>query len=143
MLKNRLGITDAQTLSSAESDISSQRLAEIRVGTAPEATRGNFDLDHFKAIHQHTFGDVYEGAGVTRAEPVTIEGETHTQPPLLMKETTVFTPAPQVDEKLTHGLVKYNGIRLLHKLADYLSFIVLHNEHLHAIVNAKIYNKQG
>lgn len=101
VLKNRLGITDAQTLSSAESDISSQRLAEIRVGTAPEATRGNFDLDHFKAIHQHTFGDVYEWAGVTRAEPVTIEGETHTQPPLLMKETTVFTPAPQVDEKLT------------------------------------------
>lgn len=54
-LRNRLGITDAEALTRAESDLSLRRILQLQKGTAPEETRGRFDLAHLKAIHRHIF----------------------------------------------------------------------------------------
>ncbi len=68
---------------------------EIKNGTAPAATRGHFDADHLRAIHQHTFGDVYEWAGTTRGDPLILEGQRETQPPQLIKATTALRRRPR------------------------------------------------
>lgn len=83
--RNHLGLDNAEVLALIERDYTSTRLEEIRSGEAPEATRGNFDLEHLKAIHQHSFQDVYEWAGVTRSEPMVIGGNTFEAAPLLYK----------------------------------------------------------
>jgi cell filamentation protein len=80
-------------------------MLEIRNGTAPEATRsGAFDLEHLKAIHQHTFQDIYEWAGTTRAQPMSIEGEQVRAAPLIHKDDkrppVPFVPSPRVDRSL-------------------------------------------
>lgn len=100
VMKNRLGTLDAGTLSDAEREYSATRLYEIRSGAAPEATRGNFDADHLRAIHQHTFQDVYEWAGTTRGDPLTLEGQRETQPEQLIKATTSFEEASKVNARL-------------------------------------------
>ncbi|MDP9766151.1 Fic/DOC family protein [Deinococcus enclensis] len=78
--KNLLGLDDAEVVSMIERDMTSWRMAQIQAGEAPEATRGNFDLDHLKAIHGHVFQDVYEWAGMTRAHELTVEGQ-QVEPP--------------------------------------------------------------
>lgn len=101
--RNRLGLDDAEALARIERDLSTWRMEEVRAGEAPEATRGNFDLEHLKAIHQHSFQDVYEWAGVTRSEPMEIEGNTFEAAPLLYKgeESQVpFVPSHQVNSTL-------------------------------------------
>lgn len=102
--RNRLGLDDAEALSRIERDLTSWRMLEIREGAAPEATRGQFDLAHLKAIHEHTFQDLYDWAGVTRAEPMVIEGQDFQAAPLLFKgeESQIpFLPSPQVNDALT------------------------------------------
>lgn len=59
VLRNKLGIRDAEELQRAERRLVEQRLTE----GCPE---GNFDLDHLRAIHRHLFQDVYEWAGELR-----------------------------------------------------------------------------
>lgn len=107
-VRNIPGITDGQRLGAFEDDQTAARLAEIRMGEAPEATRGNFDLEHLKAIHQHTFQDVYEWAGKTRAEEMQIEGQPYKASPLLFKDdgyrSPSFVPAPMVESDLKRTL---------------------------------------
>jgi cell filamentation protein len=56
------------------------RRAEIDAGFGP---KGEFDAAHLKAIHRHLFQDVYEWAGRTRDEPVTLsDGTVATEPGL-------------------------------------------------------------
>lgn len=100
--RNKLGLDDAEVLSMIERDMSVYRLEQIRAGEAPEATRGNFDLEHLKAIHQHTMQDTYEWAGVTRNETMTIEGREFKAAPLLWKEGSQqpFTPSDEVNASL-------------------------------------------
>jgi cell filamentation protein len=101
--RNRLGLDDAEALSRIERDLTTWRLEEIHAGEAPEATSGQFDLTHLKAIHAHAFQDLYEWAGVTRAEPMEIEGNTFQAAPLLYKgeESKVpFLPSHQVNKAL-------------------------------------------
>lgn len=100
VMKNRLGIESAETLSRAEREYSEVRGLEIKNGTAPSATRGHFDADHLRAIHRHTFGDVYEWAGTTRGDPLILEGQRETQPVQLIKATTAFEEASTVNAKL-------------------------------------------
>ena len=59
VLRNKLGIRDAAELDRAERRRVAQRLSEA-------VPRGDFDLDHLKAIHHHLFQDVYAWAGQTR-----------------------------------------------------------------------------
>lgn len=55
VLINRLGITDRETLSAAESDLVRTRIVEA----VEKAIPGNFDQKHLQAIHRHLFQDVY------------------------------------------------------------------------------------
>lgn len=66
VLKNKLGITDEKTLDRAERVLVTQRQRE-------GVPRGNFDLDHLKAIHRHLFQDVYEWAGQVRTVEIAKE----------------------------------------------------------------------
>src|ERR1700722_13398496 len=61
-LKNKLGITDAEQLATAEADLTAFRLAELR--TAP--IRGGFDSLHLQEIHHHVYQDLYDWAGDLR-----------------------------------------------------------------------------
>lgn len=100
VMKNIPGIQDAGELSQAERKLASIRAVEIKDGTAPAATRGNFDADHLRAIHRHTFQDVYEWAGTTRGDDLTLEGQRETQPVQLIKGQTYFEEGPKVNTKL-------------------------------------------
>ena len=100
VMKNRLGIQDAGTLSQAERQLASFRAAEIKDGSAPAATRCPFDAAHLRAVHHHTLQDVYEWAGTTRGDPLTLEGQRFRQPQQLIKATTAFEEAAQVNARL-------------------------------------------
>jgi len=59
VLRNKLGITDAEKLDYYEREIVTMRARE-------GAPQGDFDLKHLKAIHRHLFQDIYEWAGEVR-----------------------------------------------------------------------------
>ncbi len=67
VLRNKLGIRDAAELDRAERRRVAQRLSEA-------VPRGDFDLDHLKAIHHHLFQDVYAWAGQTRTIEIAKDG---------------------------------------------------------------------
>jgi cell filamentation protein len=62
VLKNLLGIKDADILERAESEITYFRLADIDNAVADLP----FGLPRLLAIHKHIFGDIYEWAGKIR-----------------------------------------------------------------------------
>ncbi|WP_420593750.1 Fic/DOC family protein [Deinococcus sp.] len=99
-MKNRLGIESAETLSRAERQLVSIRAAEIKDGSATAATRVHFDTAHLRAIHHHMFQDMYEWAGTTRGDLLTLEGQRQPQPRQLIKATTVFAEAARVNVRL-------------------------------------------
>ncbi len=123
VMKNIPGIEDAGELSQAERKLASIRAVEIKDGTAPAATRGNFDADHLRAIHQHTFQDVYEWAGTTRGDSLTLEGQRQQQPVQLIKGRTSFEEGPKVNAKLADQdqLRGLSREEFSHKAADVLS----------------------
>ncbi|OCX75552.1 Fic/DOC family protein [Acidithiobacillus thiooxidans] len=67
ILKNLLGITNAQELESAEYNIVYARASDLNqnVRSTPP-----FDMDHLKAIHKHLFQDIYSWAGEIRTMDV-------------------------------------------------------------------------
>ncbi|GHU81196.1 hypothetical protein FACS1894191_7870 [Clostridia bacterium] len=69
VLKNLLGIKDADELERAEADIT--YTAFLDIDTAVKMT---FDLPHLLAVHRHIFRDVYEWAGSVRTIPI-VKGE--------------------------------------------------------------------
>ena len=62
VLRNRLGITDAEELNRIEAALTLLRLGQLEEQPVP----GQFDLSHLRAIHRHIFQDVYEWAGELR-----------------------------------------------------------------------------
>jgi cell filamentation protein len=62
VLRNRLGITDADLLSQAAADISAARLRELSARPLP----GLHDLNHLQRFHKALFGDVFPWAGEIR-----------------------------------------------------------------------------
>jgi cell filamentation protein len=70
VLRNKLGIQDAETLRKAEIQHVQERIEE-------GCPTGNFDLAHIQAIHRHLFQGVYEWAGQLRTVDMfkNIEGE--------------------------------------------------------------------
>jgi fido (protein-threonine AMPylation protein) len=60
--RNKLGITDRCELALSEEKFARLRSIEL----ASQGVTGNFDLAHFKCVHQYLFQDVYEWAGETR-----------------------------------------------------------------------------
>jgi len=59
VLRNKLGLRDADRLDRAERRLVTQRAAE-------GIPSGRFDLAHLRAIHRHLFQDVYDWAGELR-----------------------------------------------------------------------------
>ena len=59
VLKNKLGLKDADALDYAEREIVAQRAAQ-------GIPTGQFDLSHLRAIHRHLFQDLYAWAGEIR-----------------------------------------------------------------------------
>lgn len=59
VLRNKLGIVDADKLDRIERRLVAQRAAE-------GPPRGDFDLKHLRAIHRHLFQDMYDWAGEVR-----------------------------------------------------------------------------
>lgn len=59
VLRNKLGIDNAETLDRREREIVTQRISE-------GVPHGEFGLDHLQAIHKHLFQDVYDWAGELR-----------------------------------------------------------------------------
>ncbi|MBV6341433.1 Fic family protein [Candidatus Magnetobacterium casensis] len=62
ILKNRLGITTKAELEKAEACFAGTRSYEL----SQNPLKGNFDLEHLKAIHGYIFKDLYEWAGQCR-----------------------------------------------------------------------------
>ena len=67
ILRNKLGITDADKLDIIERRFVSQRAAE-------GIPTGRFDLAHLQAIHGHLFQDVYDWAGQLRTVEISKGG---------------------------------------------------------------------
>ena len=62
VLKNKLGIKDAEKLEIAERDITALRHKDLD----KKPVRGQFDLAHLQAIHKKLFSDIYPWAGKIR-----------------------------------------------------------------------------
>jgi cell filamentation protein len=67
VLRNKLGIMDAQELDYVERELVTQRARE-------GAPTGRFDLAHLRAIHKHLFQDVYDWAGQLRTVEISKGG---------------------------------------------------------------------
>ena len=102
VLKNRLGLDDAEELRILEEKFVFLRIAEL--DSAP--VEGAFDYAHFKAIHRRLFQDVYEWAGEERTAPT---GQ------FMIKAGHAYYPAgPEMTkaaEKLFAGLAKDDFLR--------------------------------
>lgn len=68
ILRNKLDIHEAAELARVE-----RRLVAVRVDEG--TPRGNFDLEHLKAMHHHLFQDVYEWAGQVRTVEIAKGGD--------------------------------------------------------------------
>lgn len=64
VLKNKFGIKDGTALSDAEADITSAKMMTV------DEIKGDFDYTHYKKLHKHIFGDVYDWAGEEREIPI-------------------------------------------------------------------------
>ena len=62
VLRNLLGITDADELARVEAALSASRLIDVERARLP----GSYDLDHLRAFHRYILGDVYGWAGELR-----------------------------------------------------------------------------
>jgi cell filamentation protein, protein adenylyltransferase len=62
VLRNRLGITDAERLQRVEAGLTQAALAEL----AARALPGQYDVGHLRAFHREIFGDLYPWAGDIR-----------------------------------------------------------------------------
>lgn len=62
VLRNRLGITDADELTRVESDLTVVQLVDLERRHLP----GRYDLPHLQEFHRFLFGDIYHWAGELR-----------------------------------------------------------------------------
>jgi cell filamentation protein len=62
VLRNRLGIQDADDLKQVEATYTALRIGELEAHPLP----GQFDLDYLEALHHAIFQDVYAWAGELR-----------------------------------------------------------------------------
>lgn len=69
VLKNKLGIKDANELEQKERMITTYKLANI-YDNANVAGPQTFDVSHYLNIHKYLFGDIYDFAGDIRVENI-------------------------------------------------------------------------
>ena len=102
--KNRFGIRDQAVMEELEAAAYTNR----RTQPVPSFTP---DLDGLKATHRHLFQDIYEWAGTTRAERVTVDGETITPPPhVLTKGNVAFAHSSLLGRHLEETMLIHRVI---------------------------------
>lgn len=79
LLRNRLGITDPATLSTAEADLTALALTDLD----REPLALNYDLEHLRAFHRAIFGDIYPWAGEVRTVSIGKAGQMFCPPELI------------------------------------------------------------
>lgn len=111
-VKNKLGATSHDQLERLEGSYVRQRFLEMKMGFLPS---GSFDADHLRAIHKHLFQDVYEWAGRTRNERVSLSDGTIATEPILMKSGGLpfvhGSDIPKTLATITAKLKKSNYLR--------------------------------
>jgi len=91
VLKNLLGIHDAQELSNVEYDLTWMRRQQLELNPI----QGDFDLQHLQAIHHHLFQDLFAWAGQLRTV-------------VISKGSSVFYAS---DDFATAGAYTFNYLR--------------------------------
>lgn len=101
VLRNKLGITDADTLHQTEYRLTRVRALQLQL----QPIEGGYDLAHLKAIHRHLFQDVYEWAGQERSVNVSKRGLTEPG------WKTVFAGTDQIEDQAgrAHALIQASG----------------------------------
>lgn len=66
ILKNKLGITNAEKLKKTESDIVTLKIAEVYAGSSEKVPKYNPSSDYLLALHKYLFKDLYGFAGEYR-----------------------------------------------------------------------------
>lgn len=69
-LINKFGIHDSAQLAEMEAAITFAKSAELE----RFPIEGSFDFEHYKAIHKHLFGDIYDWAGTIRTIDISKKG---------------------------------------------------------------------
>ena len=69
-LINKLNIRDEKQLNVIEADITFAKISFLQ----QNPINGNFDFEHYKAIHKFIFEDLYEWAGITRTVNISKKG---------------------------------------------------------------------
>lgn len=83
-LINKFGIRDEKQLAVIESHITIAKISILQ----QNPIEGNFDFEHYKAIHKFIFEDLYEWAGIPRTVDISKKG-------------TFFVVAKNIDEIAT------------------------------------------
>lgn len=83
-LINKFGIQDEKQLAVVESQITIAKISILQ----QNPIEGNFDFEHYKAIHKFIFEDLYEWAGIPRVIDISKKG-------------TFFVAAKNIDEIAT------------------------------------------
>lgn len=110
VLRNKLGITNAEVFFKAEREITSLRTAQA----LSESIIGNFDFAHLQKIHKFLFGDIYDWAGKIRTVNIS-KGNLFCQTEFIMQELDrIFLELKK--EKYLKGIVE------LPKMAERLSY---------------------
>ncbi|SMB79386.1 filamentation induced by cAMP protein Fic [Hymenobacter roseosalivarius DSM 11622] len=93
---NKLGITNQQDLTQAESDSSIPRLKLLNQQGGIKD--GQYDQAHLKQVHERLFGGVYQWAGETRADR---EFQGHKDTRVTgFRETMTYAPHQEIPERL-------------------------------------------
>jgi fido (protein-threonine AMPylation protein) len=103
VLRNKLGIIDADALRQVEYQLTRVRALELQL----KPIEGGFDLAHLKAIHKHLFQDVYGWAGQERS--INVSKRSLTEPGW----KTVFARTEEIGDQAgrAHALTE-TGARL-------------------------------
>lgn len=114
VLKNKLGIQDADKLSQMERKLTALRLLEL----VNKPIMGNFDLQHLQDIHWYIFQDIYEWAGAIRKTDLAKEN-------MFCKVEFLYEQAGHIfgNLKKDHYLQNMTKMQLSKKMAYYFSEI--------------------
>ena len=115
VLRNKLGITDADALRTAEREIAAVRIFEAE----QTPIRGKLDFKHLCSLHRHIFGDIFEWAGKLRTVNISKGNPFCNSDVLDIYGSELFgklktelylldTPAERVTERLAHYLSEIN-----------------------------------
>jgi cell filamentation protein len=99
VLRNSLGIKDAERLEAAEADIAAVKLLTVDGAVAALP----FDFSRLLAIHKHVFGDLFEWAGSVGTIPI-VKGER-----ILGGDTVRYSPPGGIQRDAERILREMNG----------------------------------